>query len=40
MLVQKVGVGPQGDQDPADDDPDGPAQVQDLPAGQLALEFL
>lgn len=32
MLVQEVGVGPEGDQDPADDDAQGAAQVQDLPA--------
>jgi len=40
VLVQEIGVGPEGNQDPANDDSQRTAQVQDLPARDLTLKFL
>lgn len=40
VLVEQVGGGPEGDQQPAHDHPQAPDQVQDLPSSQVTLKFL
>ena len=40
VLVQEIRVGPEGNQDPTDDDSKGSTQVQNLPTRYFALQLL